>query len=1101
MLANTGAKHKIRTNDLGDYAILSLAPGNYEVRISAAAFASSISRMLAVSAGQTTTLNAILQVAQNSTEITVTDARPLLRTDNSELGASFDSMSLAALPLSTRNSLQLMALVPGANTALMNNSSLGRNSPQVSVNGARVNQNSYQINGVDANNTSMHDFGDVGIPAPESISEMKMQTSMYDASVSGAGGSSVELFTKEGTNTLHGSLYDYFGNKALNANDPNIKAAGIERPVLKRNIYGASLGGPARTDRAFYFLSYQGSHEENGATGQSLYSNVSLDPCLTNDRSAATLIANCKVSNVDPTALTLLNYKLPSGQFLIPTPQHDGLVTGTALSTYREEQFNSNFDYLFRTKDALTAKFFFADAPLFSALGGSAFGVAPRLPGFGTQVNVNNRLFSVQESHSFSPTTVNEVRFGYNWINRDEVPQELVKDSDLGIKRITADRFPGLPYIVLTRNGGGAAIGTNEITLHNASPSLSLINSLSLQRGKHSIQLGGDVRQSIWHIRSVNLLSYGEIDFATFQDFLTGNSELSILGTGVNQVEFRATDYHLFAQDGWRISPNLLLNVGLRYELDPPPYEVRGRIGGFDPGLYRPPSQVDGGGFPVGPPAGGILMAGNAPPQFDVAGVTRVGKRVIKSVDPLDFGPRVGLAWTPLRSGKFVIRAGYGIFFSRPSFLGLGLNYAEPPFYQFTKNTGQPFANPFPGAPPSGSFPLVPAGTSLGTPYAFIDRNNRNPYFQQFNNSVQYEIFRDWVFEVAYAGSRGVRLYRQIDINQARIASQRHPIPNAVTGEMVTINTLENAPLRAPLQGADPAFFFMNQSTGQSTYHSLQATLNKRMSQGIQLSASYTFSKSIDNTPAAGGGANTDGTVDTGNGLDSAFATGNPLDPRADRGLSDFDRTRRLVVSFVWDLPTLRFSDSRQSKNLLFANWQVSGTVIRMSGLPINIFDVTGASVYGLYSGSRPNWAPGATIKTAMSHIPPGSYFNPYAFAQALVQPGQPIPSAHDPTALAGDAGTDYGNVARNILRGPPQSNLDFSILKRFNLTESKDVEFRASFFNGLNHSSRSNPVGELSTATLDPNTGHILDPGNFGRILGTSSSPRIIQLLLKFNF
>jgi hypothetical protein len=198
-LASTGAKHKILTNDWGDYALLSLAPGNYEVTISAAALASSISRMLAVSAGETTTLDAILQVAQNSTEIWVTDARPLLRTDNSELGASFDSMSLAALPLSTRNSLQLMALVPGANTALMNNSSLGRNSPQVSVNGARVNQNSYQINGVDANNASMHDFGDVGIPAPESISEMKMQTSMYDASVSGAGGSSVELFTKEGT--------------------------------------------------------------------------------------------------------------------------------------------------------------------------------------------------------------------------------------------------------------------------------------------------------------------------------------------------------------------------------------------------------------------------------------------------------------------------------------------------------------------------------------------------------------------------------------------------------------------------------------------------------------------------------------------------------------------------------------------------------------------------------------------------------------------------------------------------------------------------------------------------------------------------------------
>jgi hypothetical protein len=327
---------------------------------------------------------------------------------------------------------------------------------------------------------------------------------------------------------------------------------------------------------------------------------VFVDPCLTNDRSAATLMARCGVSSVDPTALAILNFKLPKGQLLIPTPQLDGLVTGTAVSTYHEEQFNNNLDYQLGTNDLLAAKFFFADAPLFSALGWAAFGWAPSFPGFGTHVNVSNRLFSLQESHSFGPTTVNEVRFGYNWINREEVPQEPIRDSDVGISRITADQFPGLPYIVLARDKGGAAIGTSEITLHNASPSLSIIDFASLQRGKHSIRLGGGIRQSIWNIGSVNLLSYGEIDFATFQDFLTGNSEASFLGTGVNQVEFKTTDYHLFAQDDWRITSKLTLNLGLRYELDPPPYEVQGRIGGFDPELYRPPSQVDENGFPVG---------------------------------------------------------------------------------------------------------------------------------------------------------------------------------------------------------------------------------------------------------------------------------------------------------------------------------------------------------------------------------------------------------------------------------------------------------------------------------------------------------------------
>jgi Carboxypeptidase regulatory-like domain/TonB-dependent Receptor Plug Domain/TonB dependent receptor len=1097
---STAQEHASLTNDSGDYVLMALPPGSYDVTITSPGFATSVFRSIYVGVGDTTAVNAVLQIAQNTTEVTVNDAPPLLRTDNSELGTSLDSASLSTLPLSMRNSLQLLALAPGANTALPNNSSLGRNSPQVSVNGARVNQNSYQINGVDANNIAMHDFGDVGVPAPESISSVNMQTSMYDASVSGAGGSTVDVITKSGTNSLHGSLYEYFGNKALNANDPILKSVGIARPVLKRNIFGATLGGPARKDRAFYFVSYQGTREANGATGQSLYSNVQLDPCLTNDRSTTTLMANCQVSNVDPTALALLNSKLPNGQFLVPTPQHDGLASGTATSTYHEDQFNTNFDCQLGARDSLAARFFFADAPLFSALGSSAFAGAPSFPGFGMHIKVSNRLFSLQENHSFGPTTVNEMRFGYNWVNRDEAPQEAITDSQLGISRITAAQFPGLPYIVLNRLGGGAAIGTNEITLHNASPSVSFADILSLQRGKHNLRLGGDIRQSTWRIASVNLLSYGEIDFATFQDFVTGNTEASFLGTGVNQVEFRTTDYHLFAQDDWRISSQLTLNLGLRYELDPPPYEVQGRIGGFDPALYKPASQVDENGFPIGPPAEGIFIAGNAP-QSDLPGVTRVGKRILKSVDPLDFGPRIGVAWSPQRFGKLIIRAGYGIFYSRPSFLNLGLNYAQPPFYQITSNSGQSFTNPFPGAPPTSTFPMIPAGTLLGSPFAFLDRNNLNPYFQQFNASIQYEIFRDAVLQVAYVGSRGLRLYRQLDINQARVASLRHPITNAVTGEVITLNTLENAPLRAPFQGADPASVFMNQSAGQSTYHSLQATFNLRMSYGVQLYAAYTFSKSMDDTPFAGGGANTDGTLDTSNALDSALATGNPLDPRANRGLSDFDRTHRFVLSFVWDLPTPKFSDSSRTKLLLFSNWQVSGIVTSMSGLPINIFDLTGGTLYGLFSGSRPSWAPGATLRMAKSNVPPGFYFNPYAFAQALVQPGQPIPSAHDPTALAGVVGTDYGNVGRNILRGPSQANLDFSILKRFTLTESKVLEFRAGFFNALNQVSKSNPVGELSNATLDPINGHVLDPGNFGRILGANSSPRIIQLSLKLNF
>jgi hypothetical protein len=211
------------------------------------------------------------------------------------------------------------------------------------------------------------------------------------------------------------------------------------------------------------------------------------------------------------------------------------------------------------------------------------------------------------------------------------------------------------------------------------------------------------------------------------------------------------------------------------------------------------------------------------------------------------------------------------------------------------------------------------------------------------------------------------------------------------------------------------------------------------------------------------------------------------LNDRANRGTSDFDRTHYFVCNYVWEVPEPGFARGSTAARLLFSNWQFSGIVLAMSGLPVDAFDPVGGLLYGLF-GARPNWAPGASRKAATSSIPQGYYFNPAAFTQAIVQAGQPIPSAHDPTALAGDLGTDIGNVGRNVLRGPSQSNVDFSVAKRFPVTESKTLEFHADFFNLLNHANRDNPISDIST-------------GDFGKILSFSSSPRIVQFALKFTF
>jgi hypothetical protein len=315
-----------------------------------------------------------------------------------------------------------------------------------------------------------------------------------------------------------------------------------------------------------------------------------------------------------------------------------------------------------------------------------------------------------------------------------------------------------------------------------------------------------------------------------------------------------------------------------------------------------------------------------------------------------------------------------------------------------------------------------------------------------------------------------------------------------VTGQIITTNTpaSTNVQLRAPFQGVDISGFSQIQSTGQSTYNSLQMSLTKSLSKGLQFLASYTYARSIDN----GSGQDT---------FDTFPILGNQLDSRANRGVSDFDRTHRFVLSYLWDLPRPAFAARSTAGRLVFSNWQVAGIMTAMSGLPIDVSDSNAGSFYlGPNNGlSRPNWAPAATSSTATSNIPAGYFFNPFAFARPTVLAGQLIPSSNG-TATAGASGTDFGNVGRNVLRGPRQTNVDFSIIKRFPIRESKNIEFRAEFFNLFNHVNFANPISNFNAVpSIDPNNGQIMSnsPGDFGRITSTSNNPRLIQFAMRLNF
>jgi hypothetical protein len=396
--------------------------------------------------------------------------------------------------------------------------------------------------------------------------------------------------------------------------------------------------------------------------------------------------------------------------------------------------------------------------------------------------------------------------------------------------------------------------------------------------------------------------------------------------------------------------------------------------------------------------------------------------------------------------------------------------------------------NPFTPLPSHDQFPTFVPGTLSSRTF---ERRLRTPYFHQYNASIQSALSADLLLEVAYVGTRGHNLFRNVRINQARLASTQRPIINAVTGQVITTNTPANARLRAPYQGVDMFGFFQFQNSADSAYNSLQMSLRKRLSQGLQLLASYTYAKSLDNASGQ-------------QGLDAATILGNQLDDRANRGVSDFDRTHRFVLSYLWDLPRPAFAGRSKAGKLLMSNWQVAGIITAMSGQPFDIVDSAAGSFYfGANLGnapSRPSWAPGATRDTALSNVPPGYFFNPYAFVRPVVVTGQVIPSSNG-AALAGASGTDLGNVGRNVLRGPRQVNVDFSVIKRFAFGETKSVEFRAEFFNLFNQVNFANPNSNLNAASINQNTGRIIDPGDFGRISATSNNPRLTQLAVKLNF
>jgi len=1063
----------------GTFLVSLLVPGTYSVVVEAPNFKRKISHSIAVVVSETTVIAVSLEIGSIAAEIAVSGSPEMVQSQEGALGRAIDTDTIVALPLSNRNFSQILALSPGVVVELANAANLGRNTQNVSPNGAKTTSNNFQFNGIDANNLSENSasgFGSeigIAIPAPDTIAEFKVQTGMYDADYGRGAGANVEIVSKSGSNHLHGNLWEFFRNDALNANDFFLKRNGQARPVIKQNQFGFALGGPIRKDSTFFFGSYQGTIQRNGDSSVSLQ-NAFLPP-LTDDRSAQNLgrifsgqqgaFGGAAVasdgSNINPVALAFLNFKFPNGSFAIPSPQVL-LPSGVGQSVfsiparYREDQFTVNLDQKISARNQLDGRFFYSRSPFTEPF--SPFGA--NLPGWGTSETDRNDMFVLSDTHVFSSSLTNVARLGFMRFRGLSSIAQPITAADVGMA--TPSGLPETPGIAIA---GLFTIGTaGEPYYFENTNSFIGQDSVSLTRGRHAIRMGVEARHHQLAL-DVPFVKDGFLFFLSFPDFLLGENAAQN-GSGVSNIfnsigssgsfrkDQRYTDLAGFVQDDFRVTPRLTLNAGLRYEFFGPPSEVHGRLPTFDPAIAarQVPPSGSFSGYVLPSNYNGVLPDGALKSQ--TAGLWNPDYR--------NFSPRVGFALRLSDKPTLLLRGGYGIYYDQLSGDLVEQTVGQPPFsfkqsFAGAQNAAATFQQPYvPSLPPDSSFPnFLPRTPTGGLSLAAVGRHLTSPYVQQYNLNVQYQFAPDFLFEIGYLGSKTTHQAGCLQFNQAELASPHHP----VNGQ--TDSTLENVAQRVPFQGIAGGSYIC-QTSLTSNYNSLQSSLTKRLSHGLNFLASYTFSKNLDYTSGLG----------SLSAFELSFVSNDQNNPRQARGLNDFDRTHRFILSFVYQPPKLEAGPAVLRRVL--SQWQFSGISVLQSGLPVTVIDSTAGTIYGNIPGFSRAQCTGANPASSGSLFNRiNGFFNSAAFAAAPV---------------IGD-GTGFGNCGVGILRGPHQLNLDLGIQRDLSLGEVGTLQFRAEFFNFTNTPKFGQPIPDFAAGPA------------FGLISSTSANPRIIQLALKYNF
>ena len=1067
----TGLTRTAITDRDGAYVLVELPIGHYQIRAEAKGYQKYLQEGISLDVNQTATVNVHLKLGAETQQVEVKADSQLVQSTVSSLGQTVMEREILDLPLDGRNFSQLGTLQPGVvplTPGLLQAGGPARAGQAYAVDGQRPESNNFLIDGAD--NVNAVDAGFVLKPPIDSIAEFRILTHNANAEFGRNTGSTTNIVTRSGTNSFHGALWEFLRNDAMDASDYFSHSV----QALKQNQFGGTFGGPIRRDKTFFFGYYEGFRNRQGetvpATVPSLLERQGnfSELCSSPNKFANGLCVD-KNGNFYPKG-QLFNYyagqPVPNNQLsppfdpvsqnvlsFFPKPNNglNGFITTQTLSE-NNDQFGLRLDHYLSHANTLNFRYMYSAGPTTDPLSP----VGANVPGFPVGEYDRGQNFVAQETHVFSPTTIAVARFSY-LRNKFLLDQHLNHESpsDLGFQyQPTLASAAGPPFIQVSGYSSvGDPITGPRNTLQNT---FDLSGSLSWIHGRHELKFGGGYRRdqinALQGIATNGFFVFAGFPYSDgFASFLSGNPVVFLQGGGDFSREIRDRALDLYGQDNYKVTSHLTLNLGLRYELPFPATENKNRVNLFVPGAQ---SKV----IPTAP--AGLLYPGD----------TGVPAGLI-STQKTAFAPRVGFAWDPRGDAKMVVSAAYGIFYE-PYYTGQGGPLQDPisaPPYLKTLQIGFPvnsFANPFYSPDPFGQ-PFPEPMTLL-----VVSRNLRLPYAQDWNLNIQRSFGADWLFQIGYVGTTGVRLPRFIEGNPAIYKPGIDPNTNQ------PYSTTSNVNQRRLYSGCTPenpdncVYGSVGEiaSIANSSYNALEASLRKRFSHGLSFLASYTWAHSIDDVSSF----NITGSASQPVAGENDLAQ-NPFDLAAERGRSMFDARHRFVLSYQWSLPFLQHSVNWYGKVL--GNWQLNGIVTAMSGTPFTVFDPNDVSLQGQapeisgFSSNRPNVIgnPNSGPHTA------AQWFNVNAFERITQDPNSPV--------------QQFGNEGRNAVQGPGYVNWDFSAFKNIRVTESKEVQFRGELFNVLNHTNFRLPVSDISAPA-----------GVFGHIQ-SDVSPRVIQVALKFMF